>query len=128
MKEETIQNIIETFRGDYNMGSGFRTTSEWVRKHDEVMFNNLIDKLWEFVADGSTSEDDIREFEAGNWLVEYRFIVDDLEETIMVYVTAGENREVLSTQPEWVEDYINIHDLEEDYILLPVFKYLEKLD
>jgi len=37
MKEETIQNIIDSFRGDYNMGTGFVTTSYWVQKIEKYI-------------------------------------------------------------------------------------------
>jgi len=128
MKQETIKNIIETFRGDYNMGTGFRVTSKWVKKHDEVMYNNLLDKLWEFVATESADIQDIEGFKKGDWLVEYRFKVDDYAERINVYVVAGKDWQDLANQQEWVEDFIDIHYLEEDFTVLPVFKYLNLLN
>ncbi len=127
MKEETIQNIIETFRGDYNMGTGFITTSYWVAKNDEIIFTALIDKMWTFYDAEEEAEKAIEEFQEGSWLVEYTFRYDEYGECINYYVSAGENRQALANQPEWIEGYITIEDLAEDDVELPIHKYIKLL-
>ncbi len=127
MKEETIQNIIDSFRGDYNMGTGFVTTSYWVQKNDEIMYNALIDKMWTFYRTEKEVEKAIEEFQEGSWLVRYSFSYDEYGECIIFYVSAGENRQALANQPERIQGYITIEDLAEDDVDLPINKYIKML-
>lgn len=97
-------------------GNSFITTTAWVLENDETLYTKLVEMMQQFVAeeDNLTYEEDLEEFEKGNWLVEYSFWMED-KETVVIDVLCGRNEQELANQPEWVRDRIKIEELN-DYL------------
>lgn len=97
-------------------GNSFKTTTAWVLENDETLYTKLVEMMQQFVAeeDNLTYEEDLEEFEKGNWLVEYSFWMED-KETVVIDVLCGRNEQELANQPEWVRNRIKIEELE-DYL------------
>ena len=73
--------------------------------------------------DNLTYEEDLEEFEKGNWLVEYSFWMED-KETVVIDVLCGRNEQELANQPEWVRNRIKIEELK-DYDYLNIEKIIK---
>lgn len=101
------------------------TDTAWVAENDPEVYAALHDMMLEFVEDESnqTFEDDLKSFEAGEWCVEYFFVVDGDKITIRVY--AGETWQDIANQPPWLEETISSQEFFEDW---PYRTYLEKLE
>lgn len=101
------------------------TDTAWVAANDPEVYDRLHELMEEFIADESnqTFEDDLEAFEAGEWCVEYCFVVDGDKITIRVY--AGETWQAVADQPPWLEETISSQEFFEDW---PYRTYLEKLE
>ena len=127
MDEKTLNYVIETFKGVYNMGTSFVVPSGWVREHDKVVFETLLERMWELFLNDNVEAQDIRNFIKGNWLVQYRFRYYENGEGINIYITPGEDKRAILSQPEWIEDFLPIKLLKEDDVELPIHKYIKLL-
>ena len=99
VRGEMIERLVE--EGDLLVDSG------WVKKNDEEVYEFLLEMLESFIADSenTTTEEDLKDFEEGEWLVEYYF--DDGS----VAYAAGEDRKSLNQQPDWGKDeWENVSD------------------
>lgn len=93
---DTLENIVKA-RGGY---AEFVAMSDEVRELDSEVYECLLDRLRDFVRERGnlTSEDDIANFERGNWLVRYEFDSDG------VSYSAGRDLQYLNIQTAWAAD------------------------
>ena len=101
------------------------TDTAWVAENDPEVYAALHDMMLDFVKDESnqTFEDDLEAFEAGEWCVEYFFVVDGDKITIRIY--AGETWQDVANQPPWLEEKVTVEEFKENY---PYKKYTKKLE
>lgn len=127
MKVTKHEGLFKRFLGDYHYGKSFEATTKWVKENDSEVYDCLHDKMLEFLADESnqTYEDDLKDFENGNWEVEYVFREGDADNEIEVLVTAGRDFRAVANQDAWVFNSVQIEDFIE---LWEVEKYLEMLE
>ena len=90
----------------------FTTDTDWVKENDEEVYDVLHDIMEDFVADeqNSCDDEDMENFEAGNWKVEYLF-----RDGEAIY-TAGRDGQHLANQDGWSRD--KIPDIEPEKIAL----------
>ena len=98
----------------------FTVSSAWVKEHDEGVYETLLEMLEEFAADeGNLADwDDVEDFKAGNWLVDYFFSDAFCEEgEINVQITAGRDGQYLANQPPWIDEIVTPEDWDlENYL------------
>ena len=84
----------------------FTASTAWVKENDSNLFHYLSDIMDEFVRDevNSCDEQDLEDFESGNWQVEYLFRDGE------VIYTAGRDGQHIANQDGWTRDQIS--DLE----------------
>jgi len=90
----------------------FTTDTDWVKENDEEVYDVLHDIMDDFVSDeqNSCDNEDMENFEAGNWKVEYLF-----RDGEAIY-TAGRDDQHLANQDGWSRDKIS--DIEPEKISL----------
>ena len=90
----------------------FTVSTAWVKKNDSNLFHYLSDIMDEFVRDevNSCDEQDMENFDAGKWQVEYLF-----RDGEAIY-TAGRDGQHIANQDGWTRDQIS--DLEPEQIEL----------
>lgn len=91
---------------------GFVVGSNWVKEHDDGVYDTLLEMLEEFTADSSNSADDedLKEFKKGNWLVGYYFTEGYDDDSIELQITAGRDVQMLSNQPPWIDEIVTPED------------------
>lgn len=126
MDEKMVKNIIDMRK---------------IRGNDELMFY----VLWKYkfyctIKQGrqevkmaykyaEISTHDFKDFENDTWVVEYSFEYNEDDETVDVYVKAGKNEEALAKNPILiVGDIVSIYDLKNNNFVLPIEKYIKKLE
>lgn len=92
--EKTKKQILEKLTGNY-----IQVTSKWVKENDPDLFNWMIEKIEEFIADphNDTNQADLQDFSSGKWLVEYHFNHTN-------YWYCAGNEEEIANQSEWGYD------------------------
>ena len=129
VQEETkVNSIINSFRGHNAPGTGFVVPLKWVQKHDEVMYDNLVDKMEAFYNKGIITEKEKKFFQKGKWLVEYKFMADSYEKWVEYYVTAAQDKYAFGYQPIWFRGIITAKTLLENEVIYPVEKYIKQLN
>jgi hypothetical protein len=95
--------LIEKLNGNY-----IQVTSGWVKIHDENLYIWMTEKLKKWTEDpyNSTTQDDLCNFVAGNWLIEYHF------DSTKYWYCAGENEYALANQCEWGYDQYDDIDID----------------
>jgi len=90
----------------------FVVSTGWVKENDEEVYYVLRDMMNDFAEDegNACTEEELVDFEAGNWLVEYLFRDGE------VMYTAGRDGQMLANQPHWSSD--KIQDIEPEKIEL----------
>lgn len=129
MKKEYLEKSFETLKGEYGQGTKFIVSSKWVEVYDEDTFEYLFEMLKEFMEDenNNTDEYDLKNFTDGEWFVEYSFQNRD-EDTITMFVSAGEYAEDLANQPEWLTVDIDLNKLIEGKSRLPIDFYAKVIE
>jgi hypothetical protein len=107
-KEEMINQMV---------GESVLLTTEELKKIDKETYDWILDKLQDFVNEvgNSATEEDLKEFAAGEWLVEIFF-----DEGGTRYY-AGPTKHDIGEQPPWGED--SWKDWDEDMVAI----YYKKL-
>lgn len=117
------KEILEKILGEYGYGETFGASTAWVKENDSEIYDALLDIMQEFVDDESNScnEEDLQEFEAGNWNVEY--VISswgcDCPE---ILITAGRDGQQIANQPAWIEEKLD------DLDRWPLEKYLKMIN
>jgi len=129
MKKDSLEKSFETLKGEYGQGTKFIVSSKWVEVYDEDIFEYLYEMLKEFMEDenNNTDEYDLKHFTDGEWFVEYSFQNRD-EDTITMFVSAGEYAEDLANQPEWLTVDIDLNKLIEGKSRLPIDFYANVIE
>lgn len=129
MKKGNLEKSFETLKGKYGLGANFIVSSKWVEVYDEDTFEYLFEMLKEFMEDenNNTDEYDLKHFTDGEWFVEYSFQSRD-EDTITMFVSAGEYAEDLANQPEWLTVDIDLNKLIEGKSRLPIGFYANVIE
>ena len=89
------------------MKYNFTTSSGWVAENDAAIYDTLHEKLIDLVNDENnytTDEEDLKEFEKGNWIVEYVFRDGNKPDEVEILVTAGRTGQRLASQPAWIQE------------------------
>ena len=123
MKKE---DLLKTLTGEYGGGRSFRVSTAWVQENDIEIYDSLHDMITEFVEDESnrTYEEDLKDFEEGNWEVEYTFRGDIEDEEIEILVTAGRDGQHIANQPAWIQETVSLEELEENWEMETYLKML----
>lgn len=129
MKKDSLEKSFETLKGEYGQGTKFIVSSKWVEVYDEDTFEYLFEMLKEFMEDenNNTDEYNLKHFTDGEWFVEYSFQNRD-EDTITMFVSAGEYAEDLANQPEWLTVDIDLNKLIEGKSRLPIDFYANVIE
>lgn len=123
------KEMFKKLLGEYNYGSSFSTTTAWIKENDPGMYDYLLEQMEEFAADPSNSctEEELKEFKAGNWEIEYIFRSGRDENEIEILVTAGRDGQQIANQPAWSQEYISIEDLEKNFKDSPIEEYVKMI-
>jgi len=92
------QKALEILKGLKD--ESFTVTSAWVKEHDFDVYASLFDRLSEFADDpvNLASEDDLKAFERGEWLVNYVFADGEIR------YTAGKDWQAIANDTTWAYD------------------------
>jgi len=106
------------------MTNNLIVSSNWVRENDTAIYDALHEMLIDFVNDEYDYRDatDLKEFEKGNWVVEYTFREDRESNKIKILVSAGKSGQHLALQPTWIQENISKKEFDSLY---PKMVYIE---
>jgi hypothetical protein len=121
-----MKDLKEKIIGKYGEGKSFTVSTKWVQENDSETYDSLHNMMEEFVDDESnrTYEEDLKNFEEGNWEVEYTFRGDIEDEEIEILVTAGRDGQHIANQPAWIQETVSLEELEENWEMETYLKML----
>lgn len=124
------KDLLKTLTGEYGGGRSFRVSTAWVKENDWEVYDYLHNLMTEFVSSSTnaTDENDLADFENGDWEVEYTFNGYFEEEEIEILVTAGRNGQHIANQAAWIQETISIDEFMDCWNWKAYLKQVEALE
>lgn len=122
------EDLKEKLIGKYGYGKTFTVGSGWVKKNDLNVYWYLEEMLKGFVEeeDNRSDEEDLKDFQNGDWDVEYTFREGDTENSIEILITPGRDGQYIANQPAWVQQDVELEELKENWEIEKYLKILEE--